>query len=279
MAASGSEAKEKRAKLRALLKADEDLKNAIIFCNRKRDVSVVAKSLKKHGFNAGELHGDMDQRSRMETLESFRNGSLALLVASDVAARGLDIPAVSHVFNYDVPIHAEDYVHRIGRTGRAGLSGKAITLVTPACGRYIDAIEKMAEKKIPWYGDDIDFAAADTERKTRRRGGRRKTETASATQAKPDAPKSDDATVETKNPSRRKSAPSKSSANNNSASKAEKVISSDDVREVVARDRKPADRPKKQPRQQKDSGEQVVGLGDHVPAFLLREVRPKRVLR
>ena len=115
---------EKRAALRDQIRAAKDLKNAIIFCNRKRDVATVARSLERHGFDAGALHGDMDQKSRTETLDRFRAGSLAILVASDVAARGLDIPAVSHVFNFDVPTHAEDYVHRIGRTGRAGRAEK-----------------------------------------------------------------------------------------------------------------------------------------------------------
>jgi superfamily II DNA/RNA helicase len=112
---------EKRALLRALIEAEgEACTNAIIFCNRKIDVDVVAKSLKKHGFDAAPIHGDLDQSVRTRTLDGFRDGTLRFLVASDVAARGLDIPAVSHVFNFDVPSHAEDYVHRIGRTGRAG---------------------------------------------------------------------------------------------------------------------------------------------------------------
>lgn len=142
-------AKEKRALLRALMMAEGDgLKNAIIFCNRKVDVDIVAKSLKKHGLDANPIHGDLDQSARMRILNDFRDGNLKFLVASDVAARGLDIPAVSHVFNFDVPIHAEDYVHRIGRTGRAGLLGKAITLCQPANKKHIDAIEELVETKI-----------------------------------------------------------------------------------------------------------------------------------
>ena len=105
----------------------EDVKNAIIFCNRKRDVAILLKSLLKHGFNAGALHGDMDQTSRTATLDKFRSGEITLLAASDVAARGLDIPEVSHVFNFDVPWQADDYVHRIGRTGRAGKHGNSVT--------------------------------------------------------------------------------------------------------------------------------------------------------
>ncbi len=141
---------EKRASLRDLIRSAQGLTNAIIFCNRKRDVATLARSLERHGFSAGALHGDMDQKSRMETLDAFKNNRLTLLVASDVAARGLDIPAVSHVFNFDVPVHAEDYVHRIGRTGRAGRLGVAYTLVAPADGKHLDAIIKLIQKPIDW---------------------------------------------------------------------------------------------------------------------------------
>jgi superfamily II DNA/RNA helicase len=140
---------EKRAALRSIIRGETALKNAIIFCNRKRDVATLARSLQRHGFSAGALHGDMDQKSRMETLDAFKSDKLMLLVASDVAARGLDIPAVSHVLNFDVPTHAEDYVHRIGRTGRAGRSGTSITLAAPSDGKYIDAIEKLIQRDIP----------------------------------------------------------------------------------------------------------------------------------
>jgi superfamily II DNA/RNA helicase len=140
---------DKRDALRRLIRGEENLKNAIIFCNRKRDVATLARSLQRHGFSAGALHGDMDQKSRMETLDQFKTDRLTLLIASDVAARGLDIPAVSHVFNFDVPTHAEDYVHRIGRTGRAGRSGTAITLAAGADGKYLDAITRLIQKDIP----------------------------------------------------------------------------------------------------------------------------------
>jgi len=140
---------EKRAALRQLIRGEAGLKNAIIFCNRKRDVATLARSLQRHGFSAGGLHGDMDQKSRMETLDAFKTDKLMLLVASDVAARGLDIPAVSHVFNFDVPTHAEDYIHRIGRTGRAGRSGISITLATPSDGKYLDAIVRLIQHEIP----------------------------------------------------------------------------------------------------------------------------------
>ena len=147
---------EKRAVLRRVIDAEEDsIKNAIIFCNRKRDVSELFRSLVKHDFDAGALHGDMDQRARMTMLANFREGKLKLLVASDVAARGLDIPDVSHVFNYDVPIHAEDYVHRIGRTGRAGREGKAFMITTKADTKYLAAIEKLIGETVQWQDGDL----------------------------------------------------------------------------------------------------------------------------
>jgi superfamily II DNA/RNA helicase len=137
----------KREVLRGFLRA-EDVKNAFIFCNRKRDVAVVAHSLKRHGFDAEELHGDLPQEKRTEVLEKFRRENVKLLVCSDVAARGIDISGVSHVFNFDVPTHADDYVHRIGRTGRAGNTGRAITLAQPDDGKYLSAIEKLIGREI-----------------------------------------------------------------------------------------------------------------------------------
>src|SRR5438309_8603283 len=145
----GREPHEKRDTLRRLLRDATDLKNAIIFCNRKREVALLYKSLLKHGFSVGALHGDMDQSARTAALDQFRRGELPLLVASDVAARGLDIPATSHVFNFDVPHHAADYVHRIGRTGRAGRAGTAITMVTPLDFKSMAAIEKLIGQTIP----------------------------------------------------------------------------------------------------------------------------------
>jgi superfamily II DNA/RNA helicase len=133
----------------------EGVKNGIIFCNRKRDVDTVARSLKKHGFSAAPIHGDLDQSTRTQTLADFKSDTLRFLVASDVAARGLDIPAVSHVFNYDVPHNADDYVHRIGRTGRAGLKGESVTIVAPGDERNLAAVEKMLGKSIA----DAEFGA------------------------------------------------------------------------------------------------------------------------
>jgi superfamily II DNA/RNA helicase len=148
---SGREPHEKRDALRRLIRDAEGLKNAIIFCNRKRDVATLFRSLLRHGFSVQALHGDMDQSARTAALEQFRKGEVTLLVASDVAARGLDIPDVGHVYNFDVPIHPDDYVHRIGRTGRAGRSGTAITMVAGSNdAKAVAAIEKLIGQPIPW---------------------------------------------------------------------------------------------------------------------------------
>ena len=163
----------KREDLRELIRTEENFKNAIIFCNRKRDVAILLKSLTKHGFNAGALHGDMDQNSRMETLDKFRSGEIKILAASDVAARGLDIPDVSHVFNFDLPWQSDDYVHRIGRTGRAGKSGNAYSLVAADDLKLLADIGKITGDSVEWIGEpptDEDFANAD--RRRRGRGGR-----------------------------------------------------------------------------------------------------------
>ena len=164
-------ARDKRKALRALLGQDE-IRSALIFCNRKRDVDVVNRSLKRHGFSVDCLHGDMVQSKRMETLDGFKKGEVKLLVCSDVAARGLDISDVSHVVNFDVPTHAEDYVHRIGRTGRAGRSGKALTLVTPEENKYLAAIKRLIGKPIPEIElDGMVAASVRTDPEAEERGG------------------------------------------------------------------------------------------------------------
>ncbi len=156
LAKSGREGHEKRDTLRRLIRSANGLTNAIIFCNRKRDVATLHRSLLRHGFSVQALHGDMDQPARMAALEQFRKNEVTLLVASDVAARGLDIPAVSHVYNFDVPIHPDDYVHRIGRTGRAGRTGTAITIVAGSNdAKAVAAIEKLIGQSIPWIGEEM----------------------------------------------------------------------------------------------------------------------------
>lgn len=162
----------KREILREILRT-ENVKNAIIFCNRKRDVAILLKSLLKHGFNAGALHGDMDQNARTETLDKFRSGDITILAASDVAARGLDIPEVSHVLNFDIPWQSDDYVHRIGRTGRAGREGAAFSIVTPEELKSFKDIEKILGEPAQWMGDapsEQDYE--DAGKRRRGRGGR-----------------------------------------------------------------------------------------------------------
>jgi superfamily II DNA/RNA helicase len=166
---------DKRERLRDLLRA-EDVTNAIIFCNRKTTVRELNKSLKKHGFRAGEIHGDMEQSARIAELDRFKRGEINILVASDVAARGLDIKGVSHVFNFDAPWHPDDYVHRIGRTGRAGATGTAYTMVGPDDAENIENIEKLTGQKIPRLAAPAapSAPAADEAGEAPRRGSRRR---------------------------------------------------------------------------------------------------------
>ncbi len=191
-------ASEKRAMLRALIDREGPAcKNAIVFCNRKTEVDIVAKSLSKYGYDAAPIHGDLEQSQRTRTLDSFRAGTLRFLVASDVAARGLDIPDVSHVFNFDVPTHSEDYVHRIGRTGRAGKSGKAIMLCSTSDEKYLGFIEKLIDREIPRAENPMGVSAPEAtpeaddeaERKPRRsRGGRSRGTKAEAKPAETETP-------------------------------------------------------------------------------------------
>jgi superfamily II DNA/RNA helicase len=250
---------QKRAALRTLLQR-ENVQNGIIFCNRKTEVATLHGSLKKHGFNAGALHGDMDQRARMQTLEAFRTGEIALLVASDVAARGLDIPAVSHVFNFDVPINADDYVHRIGRTGRAGRSGKAITLATSHDRKNLAAIEKLTGSPLPLETieglETAEITEEDTapRRETRGRGGKRG-ERGEPRRPRPEAEAAAAPAQRAERPERpeRPARPERS----------ERPERDNRSRRGSRRD-------------QESEGPSVVGLGSHVPAFLLQPLRPPR---
>ncbi len=249
-------AKAKRDGLRAILAEESDtVTNAIIFCNRKRDIGILEKSLKKHGFSVGSLHGDLDQSVRMATLDAFRDNKISLLVASDVAARGLDIPDVSHVFNFDVPTHSEDYVHRIGRTGRAGRSGKAFTLASPAEAKYVEQIETMLKEKIPRkdlpgavekdpVSDAIEAdAGTGTGRSKSRRGSRRKPSADIQ-----DTSAADHQAQSTETENRREQRPQN----------ADPVQPDSPRRHRNARGRDKEDR-----------GPRVKGLGDHMPAFML----------
>jgi superfamily II DNA/RNA helicase len=239
--------KDKRQVLRDEIRSAENLTTAIIFCNRKRDVATLHRSLQRHGFNAGALHGDLDQRERMATLAKFRAGELNLLVASDVAARGLDIPAVSHVFNFDVPSHAEDYIHRIGRTGRAGREGDAITIATDADRRYVGSIEKLIGNQIPRRGD-APARSGDTEDSARGRSSQARRDRGA--RAKPG-----------------RSAERQPARETAPAPRPEKT-----ERPQAEKPEPPARRPRRE-RDHTGDDRPVVGLGDHVPNFLLRQVR------
>ena len=197
---------DKREALRRLIRS-EDVQNALIFCNRKKDVDILYKSLKRHGFSVGSLHGDMSQPERFATLAKFKANEIRLLVCSDVAARGLDIGGLSHVFNFDVPIHAEDYVHRIGRTGRAGLTGHAFTLATPDDRQFVDAIEKLIGAPIPRMQvegmDEVAFAEDDGKRRRgRSRGASAKAAPRAAKAPKPAAETVEDAAPKAAKPRR-----------------------------------------------------------------------------
>ena len=242
--------KDKRKALRALLSRDE-IRSALIFCNRKRDVDLVNRSLKRHGFDVDCLHGDMVQSKRMETLDGFKNGVVKLLVCSDVAARGLDISDVSHVVNFDVPTHAEDYVHRIGRTGRAGRSGKAFTLVTPEENRSLAAIKRLIGKPIPEIElDGMEAAIARAETETEERGG-----------AAPD-----------KSRSRRRS-PKTGSARGRGRKTADAAVAEAPVADAAAPEVAPAKAARSKAKDKADVEGTSKPFGKDTPAFLLRPVK------
>jgi superfamily II DNA/RNA helicase len=274
---------EKRETLRRLIRSEDNFKNAIIFCNRKRDVAILHRSLVKHGFSAGALHGDMDQLARMASLEAFKNGDVSLIVCSDVAARGLDIPAVSHVLNFDVPTHSEDYVHRIGRTGRAGLSGVAITIVTGDDTKYVNQIESLIGESISWEGPGLDALPPPSEspRPRERRGGERggggrRGERAARRPAPEERQPRRAAPIE-REP--RRSAPLEREApvSIGRPRGGRPASAEGDAPRGARASRAPAfdDRRERRPRHHEDDGPPVIGLGDHVPSFLLRPVALK----
>src|SRR6476619_1525519 len=280
------EAAGKREALRALMR-EINVKNAIIFCNRKKDVGIVHRSLLRHGFNVGALHGDMDQHQRTATLDAFRTGTIAFLAASDVAARGLDIPDVSYIFNYDVPIHPEDYVHRIGRTGRAGREGFAATLVTPKEFKAIKAIEKMLRQDIPWIdgqpsAEEISHAREDRGRSNgrNRRGSRSNRHKGGGAHAgspahKANKPHQPHQPHPQQNQQRREQQPPKAVQTKPAQSSAPPAAH---THSPHAPAQKPQSQhaghrpPPKPPQPSRGGG--VRGMGEHVPAFMTRSVRP-----
>ncbi len=250
---------DKRESLRRLVRTQR-VQNALIFCNRKRDVDILFKSLNRHKFSAGALHGDMTQTVRFATLEKFKAGELQLLVCSDVAARGLDIGGLSHVFNFDVPHHAEDYVHRIGRTGRAGLEGHAFTIATPDDRAAVEAIEKLIGHPIPPVVveglDPVAWAEGDG-----RRGKRGRTKAPK----KPDNPEKPD----TKSKKR-----AEKPANTALAEKP----AAPERRQVRVRPAPPTRKPPPRELQpeRREQAPPVTGFGADAPAFMLVPARPGR---
>ena len=278
---------EKRAVLRALIKAEgESCTNAIVFCNRKMDVDVVAKSLKSHGFDAAPIHGDLDQSMRTRTLDGFREGTLQILVASDVAARGLDVPSVSHVFNFDLPSHPEDYVHRIGRTGRAGRKGKAFSISVPSDEKYLTNIENLVKQPIPRGALPEGFTMPEAreggggrggerrderrdERGPKGRGGRssrneprepRETAVAPVLVAAEATPREEPRREDRRDDRRDERGPKPHVHTHGSAPHGHREDRRDDRRRHDRDDRR---------------DDRVVGMGDHVPDFILRSFKLK----
>jgi superfamily II DNA/RNA helicase len=292
---------QKREVLRELIRA-ENVKNAIIFCNRKRDVAILLKSLQKHAFNAGALHGDMDQMSRTATLDAFREGRIQFLAASDVAARGLDIPDVSHILNFDVPWQSDDYVHRIGRTGRAGKEGRSLTIVTPDDIRQLKDIEKMLGAAVTWIGpapSAEDLASGSKRRRGRRPQGKRpgapaaeahgarrhgtpgRTRNGSARDHEPSAqPAAKASTYAAGNRPPRRGEPESGKAPRGERTqqmRGERRPNGQSHANHRAENkaREPWEpRPPRPQRYREDRTPSPVGLGDHVPAFLKKAARP-----
>jgi superfamily II DNA/RNA helicase len=279
---------DKREALRRLIRS-QNVQNALIFCNRKRDVDILHKSLTKHHFDAGALHGDMAQTVRFSTLEKFKANELRLLVCSDVAARGLDISGLSHVFNFDVPIHAEDYIHRIGRTGRAGLEGKAFTIASPEDRYAVEQIEKLINHPIPPILveglDPVDWA----ERDGKKRRGRKAAAPKKAAEKKPREAKEDKpprverVRAERKRPERIAQPELPVMAEEQPAAREEprreETRREDYRRADRSRDEPKRDEPRRDEfrreryRRDDDLGPAVVGFGDDVPAFMFLRAR------
>jgi superfamily II DNA/RNA helicase len=276
----------KRETLRQLLRS-EPVKTALIFCNRKRDVDILFKSLTRHGFQAGALHGDMAQDRRTATLERFRLGEIPILVASDVAARGLDIDDITHVFNFDVPYNAEDYVHRIGRTGRAGRSGRAFTLATPEDGRNLGAIERLIRRAIPRHGiavapaprperderEDAEHGPREGRggRRGRRRGRGRDQEQPQEQprqhEARRDEPRRDEAHRAQEHRHRE---PRRDEAREKRHDERREQRHPHPAPKQTAKPHQPQPRQQRKPQEPQAEGQKPTGFGDYVPAFLKR---------
>jgi superfamily II DNA/RNA helicase len=271
---------DKREALRRLIRS-EDVQNALIFCNRKRDVDILYKSLTRHGFSVGALHGDMSQPARFATLEKFKQNELRLLVCSDVAARGIDIGGLSHVFNFDVPHHAEDYVHRIGRTGRAGLKGHAFTLCSPEDRLALEAIEKLTAGDIQRIVvpdlDVVEWAEGDS-RKRRGRGGKpaaekprgKKTEAPAEEAAQPRRGRGGKPEGRSRQPDRAPKPEAETAAEPQAIARPSRPAARTEPSRPEPRFERPQNRDPSRDyrRRDEDLGPPVQGFGDDIPAFM-----------
>jgi len=296
--------RDKREALRRLIRR-EQVQNALIFCNRKVEVDVLYKSLKRHGFSVGALHGDMDQSARFATLNAFKANEIRLLVCSDVAARGLDIGGLSHVFNFDVPFHSEDYVHRIGRTGRAGREGHAYSIATADDAKLVTAIEKLTGAPIPRMEvDGLDVVTEEelAEAATRKRG---RPGASAPSSSRPDGrggdrgrgsrergPRRDEAERPRRDTPRRDEAPRppREDAPRVAREEAPRVVAREEAPRPPRRadggdrprrddrhDRPREDRPREDRQRDNDLGPAVRGFGDSIPAFMLIPIpRPRK---
>ncbi len=276
---------DKREALRRLVRK-EDVQNALIFCNRKRDVDILYRSLARHGFSVGALHGDMSQPVRFATLEKFKAGEIRLLVCSDVAARGLDIGGLSHVFNFDVPVHAEDYVHRIGRTGRAGREGRAFMIAEPEDRVMVEAIEKLTGAPIPRIAveglDPVAWAEGTGGKRRGRRGAQPGAKPGGQPGGQPGAKTSARAPRGRARPSAETSAPASVAE---SAPASTPTARHEGERNTAARPQQPTERPARAAGRQgggreakvesrgEDRGGAVRGFGIDIPAFMLLPTR------
>ena len=277
---------DKREALRRLIRS-EDVQNALIFCNRKRDVDVLLKSLLKHGFSAGALHGDLAQSVRFATLEKFKANELRLLVCSDVAARGIDIGGLSHVFNFDVPHHCEDYVHRIGRTGRAGKEGRAFTIATPEDRQAVEAVEKLISAPIPRIEipglDVVEWSEDDGRRRGRSpRGGkpvpkergrgekpREPREAKEPVQAREQAPAREREVVKPERaPRQAEATPARERPRREEAPRRDEARRDEPRRDEPRREREPRERDRGDRGDRGDHGASVRGFGGDIPAFM-----------
>ncbi|TCS64332.1 DEAD/DEAH box helicase [Varunaivibrio sulfuroxidans] len=273
----GGGMKEKRAALREFI-ARENVSDSIIFCNRKRDISVLFRSMQKRGYSVGQLHGDMSQPARMEMLRDFKDKKFTHLICSDVAARGLDIPALSHVFNFDVPTHAEDYVHRIGRTGRAGLKGHAYTIAVPQDAKYIAEIEKLIGREIPRITlEGVTETSLDSAAKRPSRGHEpQKSSPRDAASANSEEPGSENA------PKKRRRRRSSKRADTSSGESGAIKTTESPTRDATTTPPKDTPKAKQAPRTQATKSRGGAGRSgaddvparnhDHLPAFLTRPI-------